>query len=184
MRPLRPFVRPAVRATRLLTQWPCRSYGKLNEIWFDGGISQRISTRIVALLNKYQPDAVTYGAGIGNNPNDVDWVGTETGEPVYPVWSTGCGKPGGGSRGVPPQQATNFCPKGSDCTLQAPDVWFWMPNTPSKCCHALADPHALWELRLDDPTFFCLCSQATFGASDNVPRLCGLQLGHGVGFCD
>lgn len=118
-----------------------RRYGKLNEIWFDGGISQRISTRIVALLKKLQPDAVTYGAGIENDMNEVDWVGTETGEAKYPIWSTGCNSPGGGSTGVSPlQNPTNFCPKGSDCTLQSPDVWFWVPDTPSKSTLARGAP--------------------------------------------
>ena len=36
------------------------------------------------------------GAGIGNDKNEVDWIGTESGEPRYPVWSTGCNKPGAG----------------------------------------------------------------------------------------
>lgn len=36
-------------------------FGKLNEIWFDGGISARIRDRVVALLETLQPDAVTYG---------------------------------------------------------------------------------------------------------------------------
>eukprot|EP00038_Savillea_parva_P024194 m.43322 g.43322 ORF g.43322 m.43322 type:complete len:467 (+) comp6390_c0_seq1:26-1426(+) len=107
-------------------------YGNLSEVWFDGGISQRISSRIVALLNKYQPNAITMGAGIDNDKNEVDWIGTESGEPKYPVWSTGCNAPGAGSTGVSPDKATNFCPKCGDCTLQAPDHWFWMPNTPIK----------------------------------------------------
>lgn len=46
------------------------TYGPLNEIWFDGGISERIHGRIVPLLQKYAPDAVCYGAGIQNSPNE------------------------------------------------------------------------------------------------------------------
>ena len=107
-------------------------YGNLTEIWFDGGISDSIKGRIVPLLRRLQPDAVPMGAGIENSANEVDWVGTETGEPAYPVWSTGCTAPGAGSRGVSPAKATNFCPKCGDCTLQSPDHWFWMPNTPIK----------------------------------------------------
>jgi alpha-L-fucosidase len=108
------------------------NYGDLAEIWFDGGISDRIKDRIVPLMQKLQPNAIAMGAGIKNNRNDVDWVGTESGMPKYPVWSTGCTNPGGGSTGVAPDKATGFCPKCGDCTLQSPDHWFWMPNTPIK----------------------------------------------------
>eukprot|EP00039_Didymoeca_costata_P024254 m.9779 g.9779 ORF g.9779 m.9779 type:complete len:461 (-) comp4131_c0_seq1:25-1407(-) len=112
-------------------------FGNLTEIWFDGGISDRIKDRVKALLMKYQPTAVSMGAGIENDANEVDWVGTESGMPAYPVWSTGCAPSGGGSRGVTPSQATNFCPKCGDCTLQAPDVWFWVPGTPIKSLETL-----------------------------------------------
>ena len=109
-------------------------FGRLSEIWFDGGISAQIHDRIVHLLTTLQPDAVTYGSGISADKNAVDWVGTESGMPAYPVWSSGCATAGGaGFRGtVPTEYPTTFCPKGSDCTLQAPDHWFWMPNTPIK----------------------------------------------------
>lgn len=112
-------------------------YGDLAEIWFDGGISERIKGKIVPLLNKLQPNAICMGAGIENSPNEVDWVGTESGMPKYPVWSTGCNAPGEGSTGVSPASATNFCPKCGDCTLQSPDHWFFMPGS---------DSHALWQL--------------------------------------
>mmetsp|Transcript_30038 Transcript_30038/g.44514 ORF Transcript_30038/g.44514 Transcript_30038/m.44514 type:complete len:469 (+) Transcript_30038:78-1484(+) len=115
-------------------------YGDLAEIWFDGGISDHIHDRIVPLLQKLQPNAVTMGAGIANDPNEVDWVGTETGMPTYPVWSTGCvGTSGAGNTGESPETATNFCPKCGDCTLQSPDVWFWEPNIPIKSLDTLKD---------------------------------------------
>eukprot|EP00041_Stephanoeca_diplocostata_P039734 m.1637621 g.1637621 ORF g.1637621 m.1637621 type:complete len:471 (+) comp25984_c0_seq1:180-1592(+) len=114
-------------------------FGDLTEIWFDGGISDRIKGKIVPLLNKLQPNAICMGAGIENSPNEVDWVGTETGMPKYPVWSTGCNKPGAGSTGVSPESATNFCPKCGDCTLQSPDHWFFMPGTPIKSLAEMID---------------------------------------------
>ena len=114
-------------------------YGPLAEIWFDGGISERIKGRIVPLLRRLQPDAVTMGAGIENSQNNVDWVGTESGMPAYPVWSSGCTSPGAGSRGEPPDVAANFCPKCGDCTLQAPDKWFWEPDAPIKPLSQLID---------------------------------------------
>ena len=105
------------------------------------GISERIKGRIVPLLQKLQPGAVTYGAGIENDANEVDWIGTETGEPVYPVWSPGCNAPGAGGRGVSPASpsATAFCPKGADCTLQSPDTWFWEPDHAIKPLSQLID---------------------------------------------
>lgn len=116
-------------------------FGRLSEIWFDGGISSRVHDRIVHLLSTLQPDAVTYGSGISADKNAVDWVGTESGMPAYPVWSSGCATAGGaGFRGtIPTQYPTTFCPKGADCTLQAPDHWFWMPNTPIKSLATLID---------------------------------------------
>ena len=116
-------------------------FGRLSEIWFDGGISAQVHDRIVHLLTTLQPDAVTYGSGISADKNAVDWVGTESGMPAYPVWSSGCAAAGGaGFRGTTPTQyPTTFCPKGSDCTLQAPDHWFWMPNTPIKSLATLID---------------------------------------------
>ena len=122
--------------TELWTQ-----YGALNEIWFDGGISERIKGRVVPLLQKLQPNAVTYGAGIENDANEVDWIGTETGEPTYPVWSTGCNAPGAGGKGTIPDSSASlkFCPKGADVTLQSPDVWFWVPKTPIKSLATLIE---------------------------------------------
>ncbi len=35
------------------------------------------------LLQALQPNAITMGAGIENDPNEVDWVGTESGMPEY-----------------------------------------------------------------------------------------------------
>ena len=60
-------------------------YGQLAEIWFDGGISDRIKSRIVPLLQTLQPDAVTFGAGIGNDLNEVDWIGTESGVRLFAI---------------------------------------------------------------------------------------------------
>jgi len=80
------------------------------------------------------------GAGIINDKNNVDWVGTESGMPSYPVWSTGCDAPGAGSQGVSPESSpTQFCPKGSDATLQSPDVWFWQKGTPIKSLATLIE---------------------------------------------
>ena len=127
------------------------SVAAVSELWSRFGSFQRSGLmveslprydRIVHLLTTLQPDAVTYGSGISADKNAVDWVGTESGMPAYPGWSSGGAAAGGaGFRGTTPTQyPTTFCPKGSDCTLQAPDHWFWMmPNTPIKSLATLID---------------------------------------------
>eukprot|EP01079_Euglenida_sp_SAG-EU17-18_P002554 gene2554-73_t len=164
-------------------QFESISVAAVTELWGRYGnlaeICDHIKDRIVPLLQKLQPGAITMGAGIDNDPNEVhsflhpaalhscdraaprplpwaflwalgllmhlrpvgkpqvDWVGTESGMPKYPVWSTGCAAPGAGSGGQSPKDAKAFCPKCGDCTLQAPDHWFWMPNTPTKSLDTL-----------------------------------------------
>lgn len=116
------------------------SYGDFSEIWFDGGLPDRLSGRVRKLLHRFQPHAALFGAGINNSANDLDWVGTESGEANYPIWSTGCVQAeGGGGTGLPPSQATDFCPKVSDVTLQAPDQWFYDPSSPLKNLSELID---------------------------------------------
>jgi len=53
----------------------------------------------------------------------VRWIGTETGLPIGPIWSTGC------DDGTGDPNSTDWCPAGCDTTLQVDDRWFWMPNT-------------------------------------------------------
>lgn len=115
-------------------------YGQLSEIWFDGGIAPRVASRVRHLFNTLQPHTALFGAGINNSLNNLDWVGTESGLAQYPIWSTGCtSQEGGGSTGVPPENATDFCPKVSDVTLQSPDVWFYTPNVGIKSLPELID---------------------------------------------
>ena len=56
--------------------------------------------------------------------NNLRWVGTESGEPGYPVWSND--NPGGYGQGRP--DGTAFMPAESDTTLSTGDSWFWKPN--------------------------------------------------------
>eukprot|EP00054_Salpingoeca_dolichothecata_P022575 m.148285 g.148285 ORF g.148285 m.148285 type:complete len:456 (+) comp24385_c1_seq5:15-1382(+) len=99
------------------------SYGSLGEIWFDHGYGAGIQTRVEALLQKYQPNAVGFnGFGIMNSP--VRWCGTESGKPVYPMWSTGCSSDGPGD-----PTSTDWCAPGDDTTLQEGDTWFFVPGT-------------------------------------------------------
>ena len=103
------------------------NYGNLSEIWFDGGCSvPGISQNISSLLLELQPHAVYFGGCAMNYYNDIRWVGTESGVPNYPIWSTsqncdaGLGNPKGNV----------FCPAETDTTLQEFDHWFWRPSFP------------------------------------------------------
>ena len=100
-------------------------YGPLAEIWFDGGCSvPGISDQISALLHELQPNAVYFGGCA--KENNLRWVGTESGLPGYPLWSTSdnCAAGLGSSTG------DAFCPAESDTTLQLFDHWFWRPGFP------------------------------------------------------
>jgi len=81
-----------------------------------------MASTIKTLLNTLQPNSVVFG-GSGLSPSPLRWDNTESGLPVYPLWSTGCNSGGGDP------DSTEWCPAGCDTTLQDGDHWFWMPNT-------------------------------------------------------
>src|SRR6185312_5505661 len=72
--------------TELWTQ-----YGKLFEIWFDGGVMADekggIASPVAALIKKNQPQAILFQGPVGSR-NLVRWVGNEKGRAPYPLWST------------------------------------------------------------------------------------------------
>ena len=102
------------------------NYGNLSEIWFDGGCSLPGDTcgEIGPLLTKTQPHAAYFQGSTQDYRNVIRWVGTESGEPAYPIWSTSqnCGAGQGSPNG------NAFCPAETDTTLQEGDQWFWKPN--------------------------------------------------------
>ncbi|MEO6837490.1 MAG: alpha-L-fucosidase [Ginsengibacter sp.] len=65
-------------------------YGKLFEIWFDGGILPTskggVSDQIAALIKKHQPQAILF-QGPSSCKNLIRWVGNENGDAPYPMWS-------------------------------------------------------------------------------------------------
>lgn len=65
-------------------------YGKLFEIWFDGGILPTskggVSDQIAALIKKDQPQAILF-QGPSSCKNLIRWVGNENGDAPYPMWS-------------------------------------------------------------------------------------------------
>lgn len=65
------------------------NYGKLFEIWFDGGVlsPEEGGADIVPLLMKYQPEAVCF-QGPKSAPSLIRWIGTESGKAPRICWST------------------------------------------------------------------------------------------------
>jgi len=72
--------------TELWTQ-----YGKLFEIWFDGGVMADekggIASQVASLIKKNQPQAILFQGPVSSR-NLVRWVGNERGRAPYPLWST------------------------------------------------------------------------------------------------
>lgn len=75
--------------TQLTELWS--RYGKLFEIWFDGGVmkdeKQGIASNVSALIKKRQPQAILF-QGPSSCDNLIRWVGNEDGRAPYPHWST------------------------------------------------------------------------------------------------
>ena len=72
--------------TELWTQ-----YGKLFEIWFDGGVmtdeKMGIASTVTDLIKQHQPQAILF-QGPSSCNNLIRWIGNEDGRAPYPHWST------------------------------------------------------------------------------------------------
>lgn len=73
--------------TQLTELWT--RYGKLFEVWFDGGVMlpEEGGPDVIPLLRKYQPDALVLGGPEGC-PNRLRTIGNERGEAPRPCWNT------------------------------------------------------------------------------------------------
>lgn len=116
------------------------NYGKLFEIWFDGGVLPTnkggISEQIAALIKKDQPQAILF-QGPSSCKNLIRWVGNENGDAPYPMWSradTTTSSKGiveiKGLKGNPDGRI--WCPAESDFPSRKKSAWeggwFWRAN--------------------------------------------------------
>lgn len=64
------------------------NYGKLFEVWFDGGVlpPEKGGFDVLSMLKKYQPQAVAFQGPYGF-ANNIRWVGNENGVAPYPCWA-------------------------------------------------------------------------------------------------
>ena len=99
------------------------NYGQLSELWFDGGCIPGLEDAINKLSTTLQPHAVYFNGC--SKTNNLRWIGTELGEPAYPIWSTAMATESGCDYGTGSQNGTMFCPAETDTTLQLNDEWFY-----------------------------------------------------------
>jgi len=61
------------------------NYGKMFEIWFDGGVNG-IEPEVLKLIHTLQPQAILF-QGPASFKNIIRWIGNEDGIAAYPQWS-------------------------------------------------------------------------------------------------
>lgn len=122
--------------TQLTELWS--EYGKLFEIWFDGGVlpPDKGGIEMLTLLEKYQPEAVAFQGPYGYK-NNIRWVGNEDGVAPYPCWA--CADSTTSATGVIEIKGLNgnpdgkfWCPVEADFPLRKNNSfeggWFWHKN--------------------------------------------------------
>ncbi len=110
-------------------------YGKLSEVWFDGGVlpPEKGGFDVLAMLKKYQPEAIAFQGPYGYE-NNIRWVGNEEGVAPYPCWARADSTTSAsgvieikGLNGNP--QGMFWCPGESDFPLRLNSSfqggWFW-----------------------------------------------------------
>ncbi|MBS1577287.1 MAG: alpha-L-fucosidase [Bacteroidetes bacterium] len=122
----------------------CTRYGKLFEIWFDGGGSSpdRGGADILPIVKKYQPDCLFYH---NTQLAETRWGGSESGIVNYPCWSLFPYPYTGAGESAPKEIGANdfallktgdpngkyFMPTMADLPLRGADgrhEWFWEPG--------------------------------------------------------
>ena len=117
-------------------------YGDMFEVWFDGGVlpPEKGGFDVLALLKKYQPDAIAFQGPFGYE-NNIRWVGNEEGVAPYPCWSKADSTTS--ASGVVEIKGLNgnpnglfWCPGESDFPLRLNSAfqggWFWHKDQDDK----------------------------------------------------
>jgi len=107
------------------------NYGAFTEVWLDHGYTPAQQSRLQMLLLDKQPTAMGFN-GLGVSTNPCRWVGTEGGDPTYPIWSTGTD-----GTGDPTSPVWN--PAVADTTLQLHDSWFFLKDDGIRTLTSLVD---------------------------------------------
>ncbi|CAF1157199.1 unnamed protein product [Rotaria sordida] len=131
-------IRPVLNPMKMLFVWIVqqlrelwKNYGKLEEIWFDGGYTAELHDLIAAMVSELQPDSIIFG-GYGVTRNPIRWIGNELGHAPDPNWSTGLVNGGDPNSPI-------FSPAECDTTLQQFDRWFWGPHVLLRSLKELID---------------------------------------------
>ena len=117
-------------------------YGKLFEVWFDGGVLPvaKGGFDVLAMLKKFQPEALAFQGPFGYE-NNIRWVGNEEGVAPYPCWARADSTTS--ASGVIEIKGLNgnpnglfWCPGESDFPLRLNSSfqggWFWHKDQDSK----------------------------------------------------
>ena len=117
-------------------------YGKLFEVWFDGGVLpvEKGGFDVLGLLKKYQSEALAFQGPFGYE-NNIRWVGNEEGVAPYPCWARADSTTSAsgvieikGLNGNP--EGLFWCPGESDFPLRLNSSfqggWFWHKDQDSQ----------------------------------------------------
>lgn len=135
-----PYYREYIKNVEAQVKELWSEYGELVEIWFDGGIIpvEDGGPDIVPILEKYQPDAITFQGPKGYK-NSVRWVGNEDGYATDDCW----GSTNSGYRGYLDETLDNekwhgnpdghfYCPAETDVPNRTHEAfgggWGWREN--------------------------------------------------------
>ena len=107
------------------------NYGKVFEIWFDGGLTSTgkfgLKEEVLQLLKQQQPQAILF-QGPPEAKNIIRWIGNEDGVAAYPQWSrTDANTASDGRTEINDLHGSPFgkiwCPGESDFPIRRNNAW-------------------------------------------------------------
>jgi alpha-L-fucosidase len=103
------------------------NYGKLFEVWFDGGALpvDQGGPDMLPLLSKHQPDAMVFQGPAAT----IRWIGNERGVAPYPCWATVPAESDYNGPGIPGGE--KWLPGECDVPVRNHE-WFWTPDDEHK----------------------------------------------------